>query len=94
MTMGRKATQAKYFLNDSDAVMHLLDTLQNVSAKSKRNKSYNELRNDPMTPGVSHQHIRNNSGSLLDSTGQQDLILRRADTDIRVINTLRIPVSL
>lgn len=43
-TIGRKATQAKYFLNDSDSVVRMLEALQSFSAKAKKNKSQNELR--------------------------------------------------
>jgi len=42
--MGRRDTQAKYFLNDGDHAVHILEQLQNFSVKSRRNKSFNEIR--------------------------------------------------
>ena len=43
-TVGRRATQAKYFLNDSDAFYHMIQSLQTISIKARKNKSYADLR--------------------------------------------------
>jgi hypothetical protein len=42
--MGRRDTQAKYFLSDTDHAVHILEQLQSFSVKSRKNKNYNEYR--------------------------------------------------
>lgn len=43
-TIGRKVTQAKYFLNEMDNVVHLLESLNNSTLISQRNKSFADMR--------------------------------------------------
>ena len=86
-TIGRRATQAKYFLNDSDAFFHMIQSLQTISIKARKNKSYADIKS---SMSQAHSIGKGTNHDLYGDQRRQgsDVLLKRVGTQL-IMNNLK-----